>query len=136
MAQMINKPFCIAKRENISSYFIIFFLHKDSYNFYGIDLILHFFNTVKQNFNPTTETSIFFASFEYVSLNDGGLIRSYNFKISKIFNGQYFNDFIIGKIFNDIALNVLQFAETIIVWRFNSISLVIIQNYFFFRKNG
>ena len=89
---MINKPFCIAKRENISSYFIIFFLHKDSYNFYGIDLILHFFNTVKQNFNPTTETSIFFASFEYVSLNDGGLIRSYNFKISKIFNGQYLTD--------------------------------------------
>ena len=93
-----------------------------------MDLILDFLNTVKQNFNPTTKTSTFFASFEYVCLNGDGSIRSYNFKISKIFNGQFFNDFIIGQIFNDIALNVLQFAERTVVWRFNSISLVIIQN--------
>ena len=102
----INKPFCIVKRENILFYFINFSLHKDWYNFYRLDLIRYFLNTVKQNFNPTTETSTFYASYEYVCLNEDGSIRNFNFKISKIFNGQYFNDFIISQISDDVAINV------------------------------
>ena len=119
MALWINKPFCIAKRENILDYFINFSLHKDSYNFYGLDLIRDFLNTVKLNFNPTTEISTFYASYEYVC---------FNFKISKIFNGQYFDDFIIGQTFDDIAINILQFAERTNGWKFNSITLVINQD--------
>ena len=76
-----------------------------------MDLIRYFSNTVKENFNPTTETSTFYTSYEYVYLNEDGSIRSFNFKISKISNGQYFNDFIISQISDDIAINVLQFAE-------------------------
>ena len=102
----INKPFCIVKRENILFYFINFSLHKDWYNFYRLDLIRYFLNTVKQNFNPTTETSTFYTSYEYVCLHEDGSIRNFNFKISKIFNGQYFNDFIISQISDDVAINV------------------------------
>ena len=128
MALQINKPFCIVKRKNILHYFINFSLHKDLYNFYGLDLIRDFLNTVKQNFNPTTETSTFYAFYKYICLNGDDSIRSFNFKISKIFDGQYFNDFIIGQISDDIAINVLQFAERTNVWKFNSITLVINQN--------
>ena len=109
-------------------YFINFSLHKDSYNFYGLDLIREFLNTVKQNFNLTTETSTFYAFYKYVCLNGDGSIRSFNFKISKIVNGQYFNDFIIGQISDDVAINILQFAERTDVWKINSITLVINQN--------
>ena len=128
MTLWINKPFCIAKRENILHYFINFSLHKDSYNFYGLDLIRDFLNTVKQNFNPATEASTFYAFYEYVCLNGDGSIRSFKFKISRILNGQYFNDFIIDQIFDVIAINVLLFAERTNFWKFNSITLVINRN--------
>ena len=42
--------------------------------------------------------------------------------------GQYFDDFIIGQTFDDIAINVLQFAERKNGWKFNSITLVINQD--------
>ena len=63
-------------RENLSHYFINFSLHKGSYNFYGVEIIRDFSNTVNQNFNPTTESKTFYACYEFVYLKCDRSIRS------------------------------------------------------------
>ena len=97
--QRIEKPICIMRRENLSHYFINFSLHKGSYNFYGVEIIRDFLNTVNQNFNPTTESKTFYACYELVYLNGDRSIRSFKYNISRTFKLTYFNDYIIGQIF-------------------------------------
>ena len=100
------------RRENLLCYFMKFSLHKNSYNFYGVEIIRDFLNTAKQNFNSSTENNIFYASYEFVNLNGDRSIRSFKFNISKFsFISRYFNDYIIGKIFDDMSENVLLFGE-------------------------
>ena len=74
--QRIEKLICIMRRENLSHYFINFSLHKGSYNFYGVEIIRDFSNTVNQNFNPTTESKTFYACYEFVYLKCDRSIRS------------------------------------------------------------
>ena len=74
--QRIEKLICIMRRENLSHYFINFSLHKGSYNFYGVEMIRDFSNTVNQNFNPTTESKTFYACYEFVYLKCDRSIRS------------------------------------------------------------
>ena len=74
--QRIEKLICIMRRENLSHYFINFSLHKGSYNFYGVEMIRDFSNTVNQNFNPTTESKTFYACYEFVYLKYDRSIRS------------------------------------------------------------
>ena len=74
--QGIEKLICIMRRENLSHYFINFSLHKGSYNFYGVEMIRDFSNTVNQNFNPTTESKTFYACYEFVYLKCDRSIRS------------------------------------------------------------
>lgn len=74
--QRIEKLICIMSRENLSHYFINFSLHKGSYNFYGVEIIRDFSNTVNQNFNPTTESKTFYACYEFVYLKCDRSIRS------------------------------------------------------------
>ena len=74
--QRIEKLICIMRRENLSHYFINFSLHKGSYNFYGVEIIRDFSNTVNQNFNSTTESKTFYARYEFVYLKCDRSIRS------------------------------------------------------------
>ena len=135
--QRIEKPICIMRRENLSHYFINFSLHKGSYNFYGVEIIRDFLNTVNQNFNPTTESKTFYACYELVYLNGDRSIRSFKYNISRTFKLTYFNDYIIGQIFYEISKKVLLFGEKTDLWkykRFNLIIVVINRNKFFRKK--
>ena len=124
--QRIEKPICIMRRENLLCYFMKFSLHKNSYNFYGVEIIRDFLNTAKQNFNSSTENNIFYASYEFVNLNGDRSIRSFKFNISKFsFISRYFNDYIIGKIFDDMSENVLLFGEKTDVWKYKRFNCII-----------